>query len=190
MILIQTKEKNAANCFGKDFFKLMNNSVHGKTMENLRKKINVRLIISAKDYEKYVSKPSFVSPKIFIESFVAIHETKPVLRLNKQIYVGFFVLDLSKYLMCDFYCNYIKRKHDAKLLLTNTATLAYEIKTNDVYDDFYKDKDLFDFSDYPQYIKFFDLANEKVIGKTKDEFKRKIMSLLDESQNVFFNWCR
>ena len=92
--------------------------------------------------------------------------------------------------MCDFYCNYIKRKHDAKLLLTNTATLAYEIKTNDVYDDFYKDKDLFDFSDYPQYIKFFDLANEKVIGKTKDEFKRKIMGLLDESQNVFFNWCR
>ena len=74
----------------------MNNSVYAKTMENLRKIINVRLVNNAKDYKKYVSKPSFVSQKIFSKNFVAIRETKPVLTLNKPIYVGFSILDLSK----------------------------------------------------------------------------------------------
>ena len=152
----------------------MNNSVYGKTMENLRKKINVRLIISAKDYEKYVSKPNFVSQKISSENFVAIHETKPVLTLNRPIYAGLSILDLSKYLTYDFHYNYIKRKYDTKLLFTDTDSLFYEIKTNVVYEDFYKDKDLFDFSNYLQNSKFFDLV--KVIGKLKDEFKRKIIS--------------
>ena len=73
------KRKNAAYSFEKDFFKLMNNSVFGKTMENLRKRISVRLVHNAKDYVRYVSKPSFVSRKIFSENFVAIHEIKPVL---------------------------------------------------------------------------------------------------------------
>ena len=67
----------------------MNNSVYGKTMKNVRKRKNFRLMISAKDYKKYVSKPSFVSQKIFSKNFVAIHETKPVSTLNKPIYVGF-----------------------------------------------------------------------------------------------------
>ena len=132
----------------KIFLKLMNNSVYGKTMENLRKIKNVRLIISAKDYKKCVSIPSFVSQKMFSGNFVTIYETKPVLTLNKPIYVGFSILDLSRYLMYDFHYNYIKRKYDAKLLLTDTDSLAYEIKTNDVYESFYKDKDLFDFSDF------------------------------------------
>ena len=101
------KRKNAANTFEKDFFKLMNNSVYGKTMGNLRKRINVRLISNAKDYKQYASKPSFVSQKIFKESVVAIHKIKPVLRLNKPIYVGFSILDLSKYLLYDFHYNYI-----------------------------------------------------------------------------------
>ena len=75
--------KNAANCFEKEFFKLMNNSVFAKTMENLRKKINAKLVNNAKYYIKYISKPSFVSQKIFSKSFVAIHEIKPILTLNK-----------------------------------------------------------------------------------------------------------
>ena len=133
----------------------MNNSVYGKKNGKLRKRINVRLIISAKDYKKYVSKLSFVSQKIFSENFVAIHKTKPVLTLNKPIYVGFSILDLSKLLMHDFHCNYIKRKYDAKLLFTDTDSLVYEIKTNDAYEDFYKDNNLFDFSDYPKDSKFF-----------------------------------
>ena len=78
------------------FFKLMIKTVYGKTMENLRKRINVRLIIHAKDYKKYLSRPNFVLQEIFSENFVAIHEIKSVLTLNKPIYVGFSILDLSK----------------------------------------------------------------------------------------------
>ena len=83
MILIQAKEKNAANSFGRDFFKLMNNSVFGKTMENLRKRISVKLVNNAKDYVRCISKPSFISVKILGKSFFAVHEITPVLTLNK-----------------------------------------------------------------------------------------------------------
>ena len=158
------KRKNAANNFGKNFFKLTNNSVYGKTMENLRKIINVRLIITTEDYKKYVSKPTFVSQKIFSENFVAIHETKPVLTLNKPIYVEFSILDLSKLLMYDFHYNCIK-KNEAKLLFTDTDSLVYEIKTNDVYEDFYKDKDLLDFSDCPQDSKFLISSIKRLLVK-------------------------
>ena len=90
------KRKNAANSFERQFFKLMINSVYGKTMENLRKRVNVRLVNNAKDYPKYTSKPSFVSQKFFKKNLAAIHEIKPVLTLDKPIYVGFSVLYLSK----------------------------------------------------------------------------------------------
>ena len=117
----------------------MNNSAFGKTIENLRQRINVRLVNNAEDYKKYVSKPSFVSQKIFNENFVAIQ----VLTLNKPIYVGFSDLKLTKYLMYDFHDNYVKRKNDAKLLFTDTDSLVYEIETNDVYEDIYKDNVVF-----------------------------------------------
>ena len=104
----------------KIFLKLMKNSVFGKTMENLRKIINVKLVNNAKDYVKCISKPSFVSQKIFSKNFVAIHEIKPVLTLNKPIYVGISILDLSKLLMSEFHSKYIKNKLDAKLLFTDT----------------------------------------------------------------------
>ena len=81
----------------------MNNSVYGKTMENFRKRIKVKLINNAKDYEKYASKPSFVLRKIFSKYIVSNHEIKPVLLLNKPIFVGFSILDLSKYLMYNFH---------------------------------------------------------------------------------------
>ena len=87
--------------------------------------------------------------------------------LNRRIYVGFSILDLSKL---------FKSKFDAKLLFTDTDSFVYEIETEDVYEDFYGDKNLFDFSDYPLNSKFFDPVNKKVIGKMKDEFKGKIIS--------------
>ena len=100
----------ATNDFEKDFFKLMINSVYGKTMENLRKRINVRLVNNKKDFLKYTSKPTYVTHKLFNKHFAAIHEIKPVLILSKPIYVGFTVLDLSKWLMYDLHCNFIKKK--------------------------------------------------------------------------------
>ena len=98
---------------------------------------------------------------------------KPVLILNKPIYVGFSILDLSKLLMYEFHYKYIKSKSDAKLLFTDTDSLVYEIKAEVVYEDFYVDKNLFDFSDYPLDSKLFDPVNKKVIGKMKDRFKRR-----------------
>ena len=97
------KRLNAANDFEKDFFKLMMNSVYGKAMENLRKRINVRLVNNAEDFLKYTSKPTCITHKMFSKDYAAIHEIKPVLILNKSIYVGFTVLDLSKWKMYDFH---------------------------------------------------------------------------------------
>ena len=170
------KRKKASKSFEKDFYKLMINSVFGKTMENLRKRICIELINNAKDYVKCLSRPRFVSQKIFSQNFVAVHRIKLVLTLNKPIYVGFGILELSKSLMYEFHYKYIKNKFDAKLLFTDTDSLIYEIKTEDVYEDFYLGKELFDLSDYSLHSKFFDPVNKKVIGKMKDEFKGKIIS--------------
>ena len=154
----------------------MNNSTFGKTMEYLREIINVRLASNVGNYKKYVSKQSFISQKIFSKDFVAISKIKPVLTFDKSIYVGFSVLDLSKFLMYEFYYKYIKRQFNAKLLFTDADSLVYEIKTEDVFEDFHQDKNLFDSSEYPGDSEFFDLANKKVIGKMKDEFKGKIIN--------------
>ena len=90
------KRKNATNHFEKDLFKLMINSVYGKAMENLRKRINVRFVNNEKDFLKYTSRPIDATHKLFEKDFAAIHEIKPVLMLYKPIYVGFTVLDFSK----------------------------------------------------------------------------------------------
>ena len=104
------KRVNAANDFEKDFFKSMINSVYGKTVENLRKRIKVRLVNNEKDFLKYTSRPTYITHKIFGKDYADIHEIKPVFILNKPIYIGFTVLDLSKWEMYDFQYNFIKNK--------------------------------------------------------------------------------
>ena len=117
------KRMNAANDFEKDFLKLMINSVYGKTIENLGKKINVRLLNNA-DFQKYTSRPTYITHKSFDKDYAAIHEIKPVLILNKPIYIGITVLDLSKWKMYDFHYNFIKKDFDAEChLLTRTVLL-------------------------------------------------------------------
>ena len=112
-----------------------------------------------------------MSSKIFNENLVAVHKIKETLTLNRPVYVGMCILDLSKTLMYDFHYNYIKQKYDnkAKLLFTDTDSLTYEIQTDDVYADFWSDKDKFDNSDYNKESPFYNTANKKVIGKFKDE---------------------
>ena len=161
------KRKNAANNFEKDFFKLMINSVYGKTMENLRKKINVRLVNNEKVFLKYTSRPTYVTHKLFGKDYTAIHEIKTVLVLKKPIYVGFTVLDLMMY---NFHYNFIKNNFNAELLFTDTDSLAYEIKSENVYEEFYKWKDLFDFSNYSKDFIFYDDTNKRVIGIMKDKY--------------------
>ena len=166
-----SKRTNAKNSFEKDFFKLMNNSVFGKTMENLRKRVDVKLVTDEKKLLKWVSRPTYVSSKIFNEDLVAVHKIKETLTLNRPAYVGMCVLDLSKTLMYDFRYNYIKDKYGdkAKLLFTDTDSLMYEIEIEDVYKDLFVDKDKFDNSDYPEDSPFYFGDNKKVIGKFKDE---------------------
>ena len=126
--------------FEKDFFKLMINFAYGKTMENLRKRINVRFVNNKNDFLKYTSRPTYVNHKLFNKGFAAIHEVKPVLILNKPIYVGFTVLDLSKWLLHGFHDNFIKKKFNAKLLFTDTDSLTYKIKSDNIYKDFISGK--------------------------------------------------
>ena len=133
-------------------------------MENIRKRVDVRLVTSKEKLSKLASKPTYVSSKIFNKNLVAVHKIKETLTLNRPAYVGMF--DLSKTLMYDFHYNYIKSKYGdkAKLLFTDTDSLTYEIETKDVYTDFWSDKEKFDNSDYPE-NSHFDKVNKKVIGK-------------------------
>ena len=164
------KRKMAKNSFEKDFFKLMNNSVFGKTMENLRKRFNIKLETDPDHLLKLTRQPTYVSSKIFDENLVGVQMKKVRLVLDKPSYVGFCILDMSKTLMYDFHYNYIRKKYpEAKLLFTDTDSLFYHIKAEDLYSDLYKYKDLFDNSDYPKSSKFFFVENKKVIGKFKDE---------------------
>ena len=156
------KRKNATNDFEKDFFKLMINSVYGKTMENLRKRINVRLVNNAKDFLKFTSRLNHIH-KIFNKNWAAIHEIKPVLMLNKPIYTGFTTLDLSKWKVYDFHYNFIEKNFNAELLFTDTDSLTYQIKSEDIYQEFFKRKNLFDFSNYSKDSKFFHVTNKKLL---------------------------
>ena len=149
----------------------MINSVYGKTIENSRK----RLVNNEKDFLKYTSRPTHITHKIFGKNHGAIHEIKPVLMLNKPIYVGFTILELSKWLMYDFHYNFIKKHFDTKLLFTDTDSLAYEIKSEDVCQEFFKHKRLFDIINCLKNSIFFHEANKNVIGKMKDEPKGKII---------------
>ena len=109
-------------------------------MENLRKRINVRLVNNEKDFLKHTSKPTYITRKIFGKDYAAIHEIKPVLILNKPIYVGFTFLDLGKWKMYDFHDNFVKKNFYAELLFTDTDSLTYEIKSKDVYKEFLSGK--------------------------------------------------
>jgi len=161
----------AKNDFEKDFFKLMNNSVFGKTMENIRNRVDVRLVTSEKEAIKLAAKPNYDHCTIFDENLVAIHMRKIKLKFNKPVYLGMCILDLSKTLMYDFHYNYIKAKYGdkAKLLFTDTDSLAYEIETDDFYQDISPDiQSKFDTSDYPNDHPLAGV-NKKKVGMFKDE---------------------
>ena len=130
---------------------------------------------NGKDFLKYTSRPTHITHKIFNKNCAAIHEIKQVLILNKPIYVGFPVLELSKWLMHDFHYNFVKKNFDAELLFTDTDGLTYETKSEDVYEEFFKHKHSFDFSNYPKDSKNFNETDKKVIGKMKNEFGRVIV---------------
>ena len=165
------KRQESPDEFNKGLYKLINNCIYGKSIENIRKRINVKLINDKKMYQKIVNKPNFISQKIIDKNFVAVHCSKKVLTLNKPIYVGFCILEWSKLLMYQFHYNYVLKTFNvAKLLFTDSDSLVYEIKGGNVYEQCYKDKHLFDFSGYPKDSIYYCDLNKKVLVKKKDEF--------------------
>ena len=160
--------------FEKDFFKLMNNSVFGKTIENLRKRQSIKIVDKRKIALNLSKKPNFESATIFDKNLIAVHMQKTKIYFNKPVYVGQAILDLSKTLMFDFHYNYIKPKYGSKaeLLFTDTDSLMYHIETKDFYKDIMPDLEAkFDTSDYPaEHPSGIPTGlNKKVIGMFKDE---------------------
>ena len=163
----------------KDFFKLMNNSVFCKTMENIENRVDVKLVTEREVARKLAAKPDFKHCTIFVENLAAINIKKTVLYYNKLVYLGMCILDLSKTLMYDFHYGYLKSKYGskAKLLFTDTDSLAYVIETDDFYKDISGDvHSKFDTSNidegHPSNIATG--INKKVIGKMKDEAGGKV----------------
>ena len=170
----------AKNNFEKDFYKLMNNSVFGKTMENIRNRVDVKLVNTEEKFKKLVAKPNFKSRKIFNENLISVHMKKTSLTMNKPVYLGMCILELSKIIMYDFHYNYIKSKYGdkAKLLFTDTDSFLYEIQMEDFYKDISGDvRDRFDTSEYPENHPsgIPTGINKKVLGKFKDEVAGKII---------------
>ena len=170
--------KTAANSFEKGFFKLMNNSVFGKTIENIRKRQNIILVDDRKKAVKLTSRPNFDRATIFDKNLIAVHMKKTEVYFNKPVYVGQAILDLSKTLMFNFHYNYIQKKYKdrAELLFTDTDSLMYQIYTDDFYKDISHDIETkFDTSDYPPNHPSGILTgvNKKVIGMFKDEVAGK-----------------
>lgn len=167
------KRKLAKNNFEKDFYKLLNNAMFGKSMENLRNRINLELVCSEKKLNRLISKPNFKNRIVYDKNLCAVECTKEKVYFNKPIYVGFTVLELSKYHMYEFHYNVMKKffKDKISILYVDTDSFFYEIRTDDLYNDFLN-PDLishFDLSDYPCDHKCFSTFNKKVIGKFKDE---------------------
>ena len=169
----------ANNNFEKDFYKLGNNSIFGKTMENIRNRVDIKLVNDRDKAKKLTAKPNFKHLNVFCEELIAIHMKKTSLTFNKPVYLGMCILDLSKTIMYEFHYNYIKKKYEdkAKLLFTDTDSLMYEIEPEDFYKDIIKDvKDRFDTSDYPPNHPsgIPTGCNKKVLGVFKDEAAGRI----------------
>ena len=145
-------------------------------LENIRKHLDVKLVPDGCKFNRLTSKPNFKSFKIFSNDLVAINMAKTEIKLIKPTYVGMSILDLSKTFMFAFHYDKIKQKYggNAKLLMTDTDSLVYHIKTEDVYEDMLQERDACDTSEYPSH-KLFSIKNKRVLGKMKDEYKGNLI---------------
>ena len=127
-------------------------------MEKLRNEVDVGLVNNKKDYLKWISTPSYLRQKIFDNNLVVIHKIKTTLTLKKPANIRICVLELSKVPMYEFHFDYIKNKYGSKsrLSFTDTDSFMYEIQTENVYGDFSKNKEMFDFSNYSAKSKYYD----------------------------------
>ena len=172
--------KEAKNEFEKDFFKLINNSVFGKAMENVRKHWDITLLTTEEKRIKLVSEPNYHTTKQFSENLLVIEMKKTKVKMNKPVYLGMSILDISKTLMYEFWYDYVKPKYNkkAKLCYINTDSFVINIFTEDVFEDINNDvQRWFDTSDYDKNGKrpLQTGMNKKVTGVFKDELGGKIV---------------
>lgn len=176
---LNTELRNkATNEFYRDCFKLKINSVFGKTIENVDKRVNVTLkshwerIGRRHGAEQLIALPHFKEVTVFGENLVAVHFKKTHVIYDKPIFVGFSILDISKTIIYDFYYTFIKNKYENRvsLLYTDTDSLILEVFTQNFYDDMKLNIDKFDTSNYAK-TKLHDMPiTNSIIGKMKDEF--------------------
>ena len=175
--------KEAKNDFEKHFFKLINNSVFGKTLENVRNHRDIKLVTTNEKRRKYVSEPNFVSSKCFNENLMAIEMRKIKTTMNKPVYLGQSTVDISKPLMCEFYCAYLKPKYGDKLRLCymDIHSFIIHIQTEDFYKDISGDvTKCFDTLDYKKKIKrsLVKRIKKRVLSIFKDELDGMIKTEL------------
>ena len=172
------KRKQSKTDFEKDLFKLMNNAVYGKTMEDVRKHTEFDLVSTPERFQKCVNSPTYKARHIINENLVGVEKEKAVVELNKPIYMGLSILDYSKVHMYSFYYDVLKPKYqdDIKLVYTDTDSFVIQVMTDDLFRDFKDLSDYMDFSDYPKSHPNYDASNKKVLGKFKDELSSKIMT--------------
>ena len=182
---LNTALRNAAKTkFENRLIKFKTNSIYGKTMENLEKRVNIKLATrfakTAKKNgaENYIAKPNFKSRKIFGEDLVAVHLGKLFVHYNRPSYLGFCILDISKTIIYDFFYEFLKKKYgeNCSLLYTDTDSLIVQVFTEDFYSDMKNDLNKFDTSNYhPDNIHKMPLNISKV-GKMKDEYGGRVIS--------------
>ena len=171
--------KLAKNDFGKNLFKLMNNSVFGKTMENIRKHRDIKLVTTDRKRSKLVSEPNYHTINLISEDLSIIEMKKTKVKMNKPIYLGLSILEISKTLMYESWYDYIKPKYnnDVKLCYMDTDSFIMNIKTNDFYKDIANDvENRFDTSNYEVNRPLPTGKNKKVIVLMKDGLGGKIIT--------------
>ena len=164
--------KVESNDFEKDFYKLMNNAVFGKTMENVRKHRDIKLITTDKKRSKLVSEPNYHTMNDNSEDLSIIEMKRMKVKMHKPIYLGSSMLDISKILMYEFWYDYMKPKYNdnVKLCYMDTDSFVMNIKTEDFYKDIANDVEKrFDTSNYEVNRPLPTGKNKKVIGLMKDE---------------------
>ena len=148
------KRKNARNDFEKDIFKLLNNAVFGKTMEDQRKHLDFERVSDERRFMKCVNNPSFKHSHIINENLVGVEKQKPKLKLDKPIFIGMSIPDLSKRHMCRFYYDVMKPKYgvNIRMVYTDTDSFVFHTKTDDIYQDLKEINHEMDFSAYDKTI--------------------------------------
>ena len=170
--------KEAKNDFEKNLFKLMNNSIFGKTMENIRKHRDIKLVTTDKKRSKLVLEPNYHTINLISEDLSIIEMKKTKVKMNKPIYLGLSILEIRKMLMYEFWYDYMKPKYgnDVKLCYMDTDSFIMNIKTNDFYEDITNDvENRFDTSNYEVNRPLPMGKNKKAIGLMKDELGGKII---------------